>query len=364
MQRSDPSRRRHTSSLARAPEPPRTVERSQRGNGKGHGQDPPWRRPRADSEVRSETRSESTRRAPRGGRRGTEPNGIASSADRIKNMEAIRRSARKAGEHTIADQLTTQITELRQQKANARPTREKLASAEAKYVLAQADLAKSTELLDKAQERKDAAVKDLAYVGTLPDDLRRQADEEKVEQANRTEDPDNLMDYFDELLDADQATLDARTPRIFAAVNAVRSILTGHADVDNSECGSAASDEEEQDEGEYMALETASSRDSHATADSSSENGRGTATLVVTSTTWRPRSKQPRTGGKGQVPIHYTMTPPDSEDCMETTQSEDRARQERSDRGRSTAPSTSSRARPRAHSAGAVKPDRSRSPAT
>ena len=130
-------------------------------------------------------------------------------------MEAIRRSARKAGEHIIAEQLTAQITDLRQQTANARPTREKLASAETKYVLAQAELAKSAELLVKAQERNDTAVKDLADVGTLLDDLRRQADEEKVEQANRTEDPGNLMDYFEELLDALQATLAARTPRIF-----------------------------------------------------------------------------------------------------------------------------------------------------
>ena len=121
-------------------------------------------------------------------------------------MEAIRRSARKAGEHTIADQLTDQITELRREKANAGPTREKLASAEAKYALAQAELAKSTELLEKAQERKNIADKDLAEIGTLVDDLRRQAGEEKEGQANRMDDPDNLMEYFDELLDALQAT--------------------------------------------------------------------------------------------------------------------------------------------------------------
>ena len=146
-------------------------------------------------------------------------------------------------------------------------------------------------------------------------------------------------------------------------MNAVRSILTGNTEGDDSEHGSAASDGEEEDEDDDMALETASSQDAHDTAESSSEAGRGTATSVVTSTTWRPRSQRPRVGGKGQAAIHYTMTPPDSDGGMETTQDGDRPRREVPDRGRSTAPSTSSRARPRAHSDGTNKPDRSRSPA-
>ena len=213
-------------------------------------------------------------RQPRNGRRDADLTDNTGYTARIKNLEAIRRSARKSGEHAVADQLTAQITELRQEKANARPIHEKLSSAEAKYVLAQSGAARSAELLEKAQEGKKNADKDLAELCTLLDDLRRQAEEEKDEQANRADDPDNLMECFDDLLDALRATLAARTPRIFAAVNAVRSILTGATEEDDIAPGSEAS--EGGGQGEDMAPETASSREAHETADSSSETGRGT----------------------------------------------------------------------------------------
>ena len=140
--------------------------------------------------------------------------------------------------------------------------------------LAHSEAARSAELLDKAQEGEKNADKDFAELGTLLDDLRPQAEEEKDEQANRADDPDNLMECFDDLLDALRATLAARTPRIFAAVNAVRSILTGATEEDDIAPGSEAS--EGGGQGEDMAPETASSREAHETADSSSETGRGT----------------------------------------------------------------------------------------
>ena len=69
---------------------------------------------------------------------------------RIKNLEAIRRAARTAGEHTIADQLTKQIDELRKERANARPLNERIKSADAKLTLAQQEVQKALEFLTKS----------------------------------------------------------------------------------------------------------------------------------------------------------------------------------------------------------------------
>ena len=121
------------------------------------------------------------------------------------------------------------------------------------------------------------------------------------------------MEYFDDLLDALRATLAARTPRIFAAVNAVRSILTGATEEDDIAPGSDAPEDEDEDE--------------------------------------------------GHIAIHYTMTPTDFDGGMETTQDIDLPLRAFPDRGRSIAPSNSSRTRPTLQPDVAYKPDRSRSPA-
>ena len=116
---------------------------------------------------------------------------------RIKNLEAIRRSARAAEEHTLADQLTQQIEALRKERANSRPLHERLKSAEAKVDLAQQEITKANDFLIKATERRETADKNLA--------------------------------------DAVEATPAAKTARIYAALTAVRTILlqeTGHDDAD------------------------------------------------------------------------------------------------------------------------------------
>ena len=64
------------------------------------------------------------------------------------------------------------------------------------------------------------------------------------------------MDYFDELLDALQATPAERTPRIFAAVHVVRSIPTGNTDRDDEELPpDSEADEGEGEDGDEVAEE-------------------------------------------------------------------------------------------------------------
>ena len=96
------------------------MERSQKDKARGYGQDHPWRQPRAPPVGPTST----AHRQPRNGRRDADLTDNTGYTARIKNLEAIRRSARKSGEHAVADQLTAQITELRQEKANARPIHE------------------------------------------------------------------------------------------------------------------------------------------------------------------------------------------------------------------------------------------------
>ena len=64
-------------------------------------------------------------------------------AARNKTLENPRRSARNAGEHTIAVLLASLIDDLRKQRANARPLGERLASAGAKLALTQKGNAKA-----------------------------------------------------------------------------------------------------------------------------------------------------------------------------------------------------------------------------
>ena len=177
---------------------------------------------------------------------------------RIKNLEAIRRSARAAEEHTLADQLTKQIEDLRKERANSRPLHERLKSAEAKVELAQQELTKAHEFLTKATERRETADKNLADATTELEDLRQQ----QRQQPQHTDEADptleHLLEYFDELADAVEATPAAKTARIYAALTAVRTILlqeTGHdadaysakSEDDHSMHASDAEDNEDED---------------------------------------------------------------------------------------------------------------------
>ena len=154
---------------------------------------------------------------------------------RIKNLEAIRRSARAAEEHTLADQLTQQIEALRKERANSRPLHERLKSAEAKVDLAQQEITKANDFLIKATERRETADKNLEAATTELEALRQ----EQRLQPQQTDEADptleHLLEYFDELADAVEATPAAKTARIYAALTAVRTILlqeTGHDDAD------------------------------------------------------------------------------------------------------------------------------------
>ena len=77
----------------------------------------------------------------------------------------------------MADQLTHQIDGLRRERANARPLDERLASAVRKHELAQQEVAKSAEILQKAQDRSAAAASGLAEASTELDELRQQHQE-------------------------------------------------------------------------------------------------------------------------------------------------------------------------------------------
>ena len=124
----------------------------------------------------------------------------------------------------MADQLTHQIDGLRRERAKARPLDERLASAARKHELAQQEVTKAAEILQKAQERSAAAARGLAEASTELDELRRQQQEA---QHSDHADPimEHLQDYFEELVDAVEATPEARTARIFAALTALRTIL-------------------------------------------------------------------------------------------------------------------------------------------
>ena len=125
---------------------------------KGHGQGHPWRQSRKapSSSPKPTAPPQATAHKHRG-----DPEDSTDYGERIKNLEAIRRSARKAGEHAVAKQLTLQIADLRRENASARPIHEKIASAEAKLALAQHEAARAAELVANANERKEAADKDL-----------------------------------------------------------------------------------------------------------------------------------------------------------------------------------------------------------
>ena len=206
-----------------------------RGKGKGQGRLPPWRQRSSSSDSRTAasaspsaspaTRTPTTSTAQT---RGKAKQGQADKQDhhaRIKNLEAIRRSARAAGEHTLADQLTKQIDDLRKEYANMRPLHERVKSAEAKLELAQQEVTRANDLLTRAQERKEAATKHLAETTHELESLRQQ----QLQQPQHSEDPDptleHLLAYFDELADAVEATPAAKTARIYAALTAVRTIL-------------------------------------------------------------------------------------------------------------------------------------------
>ena len=158
---------------------------------------------------------------------------------RIKNLENLRRTARAASEHDLADQLTAQIDALRKERAQARPLRDRLTSALRKQELAQHDLAKASEALQKATERRSAAAATVAEATRELEELRR---EEQEQQAGPGMDPpeDHLLEYFDELVDAVQATPDARTARILSALNAVRTILLKDAEYVDADAGDTA----------------------------------------------------------------------------------------------------------------------------
>ena len=118
-------------------------------------------------------------------------------------------------------------------------------------------------------------------------------------------DPDNLLEYSYEFLDALQATPAARAPRIFAAVHAVRSILTGTGDRDDNSANS---------EDEDMAQDANSATEEETIAESSSESGGGRTTSASAS----PERESPdgpahTRGGEGQTVVHYAIANTDSD---------------------------------------------------
>ena len=243
---------------------------------------PPWRKPSVSPTSQSSTSpSPSNRTAPTTAAttvQATRAHRSEANVDvitRIKNLENLRRTARAASEHDLADQLTAQIDALRKERAQARPLHERITSALRKQELAQHDLTRATEALQKATERRSTAAETVAEATRELDKLRQ---EEQEQQAGPDTAPpeDHLLVYFDELVDAVQATPDARTARILSALNAVRTILL--KDAEDAEVGDASDsyhrDMDTADGSEHteMAHETATSRASTPTPRSSSPN--------------------------------------------------------------------------------------------
>ena len=192
---------------------------------------------------------------------------------RIKNLEAIRRSARAAKEHTLADQLTQQIEVLRKERANSRPLHERLKSAEAKVDLAQQEITKANDFLIKATERRETAEKNLAVATTELESLRQ----EQNLQPQQTDEADptleHLLEYFDELADAVEATPAAKTARIYAALTAVRTILLQET---GNDARSAKSEEDDHSMHESAADDTGDEEvSSDHTCESAPHSARG-----------------------------------------------------------------------------------------
>ena len=207
---------------------------------------PPWRKPSVSPSSRPSTSPSPTNRTapsaattPVQAARAHRSEANVDVVTRIKNLENLRRTARAASEHDLADQLTAQIDALRKERAQARPLRDRLTSALRKQELAQHDLAKASEALQKATERRSAAAATVAEATRELEELRR---EEQEQQAGPGMDPpeDHLLEYFDELVDAVQATPDARTARILSALNAVRTILLKDAEYVDADAGDTA----------------------------------------------------------------------------------------------------------------------------
>ena len=180
---------------------------------------------------------------------------------RIKILEAIRRAARTAGEHTTADQLTNQIDELRKERANARPLTERIKSAEAKLTLAQQEVQKALRFARQSKRAEESADKDLADVAAELEGLRQQQQQQPPHPPEADAALENLMEFFDELADAVEATPAAKTARIYAALTAVRTILLNEANRDTHSAHSQDDDEMQHSDDEDTDLEAASSVD-------------------------------------------------------------------------------------------------------
>ena len=120
--------------------------------------------------------------------------------------------------------------DLRNERANSRPLADRITSAEANHNLAQQVPLQSANALTESADRKQLAEGTLTDAGAILEDLRQQ----QVSQPQDIEgDQDNLLDLFDELVDAVEATPAAMTARIYAAMNAVRTIpLIGSSNQD------------------------------------------------------------------------------------------------------------------------------------
>ena len=220
---------------------------------------------------------------------------------RIKNLENLRRTARAASEHDLADQLTAQIDALRKERAQARPLHERITSALRKQELAQHDLTRATEALQKATERRTIAAETVTEATRELEKLRQ---EEQEQQAGPDAAPpeDHLLEYFDELVDAVQATPDARTARILSALNAVRTILL--KDAEDAEVGDTSDsyhhDMDTADGSEHteMAHETATSRASTPTPRSSSPDYKTNSKRAACSTSTSPKAPRRATMGR------------------------------------------------------------------
>ena len=243
---------------------------------KGHGQGHPWRqwRKAPSSSPKPTAPPQATAHKHRG-----DPEDSTDYGERIKNLEAIRRSARKAGEHAVAKQLTLQIADLRRENASARPIHEKIASAEAKLALAQHEAARAAELVAKACGR----------IGT-----------------------------------ADKVSRTPLPPPPTSANRKKRNAPTDQDGTSRSTCWiistSSSVNSEEADSDDDMAQEETSATEEQATHDSSSEADGGHTTPTAVARSRRTLTQAPHQGGNGQHAVRYAMTNPPSEGDAPATQ--------------------------------------------
>ena len=231
---------------------------------------------------------------------------------RIKNLEGIRRSARAAGEHVLADQLTKHIDDLRKERANARPLHERVKSAEAKFELAQQEITKANELLTNAAERRDAANKNLEESTTELEALQQQQRQQPQHSDEADPTLEHLLEYFDELADAVEATPAAKTARIYAALTAVRTILLQET---NHDAYSAKSE----DDHSMNPMDEEDHEDEDVSSDHTCESERPS----------ERGHRQPRTRSARNIP-HYHMGKDSDTENHAATQPRGRRRKSRS----------------------------------